>query len=486
MKTLVIGATVVTVDDQDRVLSTGDILIDSGKIVEIGEISPERSRGAEVIDASGMIAIPGLVNAHIHLWQTSFRGAGANWISSRHHAVLQSGIVPKHMPEDLYRSELIGAASLLNGGVTSVFDFCHGNRTPEHSDAAIQGLREAGIRGYFGHGTVKTLPGTGEPHFSEVPHPRDEALRLSSELRSDDLLDLALCVLGPDYSVPDVARHDFALIAELGAVSSAHVSGIPGRTPGGYRQLSEEGLLGPHHLAVHATHMPDTELASLVDAGSTVVATAAVEHGGGHMEPVIRRVIELGGTPAIGTDSELDTSGSMLKAMRDSLVIQRHFYAVQKQRSIERLGETERARLAEERQKYIGVGAGGVSGSVSVTTYDALRWATIESARAIGLGEKIGSLEVGKRADIALLDARSINMAPAHDPIDAVVKFAHDGNVDTVLVDGVVKKRAGRLVEDEKYAAIAHAAAERGKRLLHDAGVRTSIEEAPRVAVMKS
>src|SRR5690606_20735402 len=150
-------------------------------------------------------------------------------------------------------------------------------------------------------------PRLGEPHFSQVPHPRSEIERLRREsFTSDDgLLRLAMCILGPDYSTLEVCRQDFALARELGLISSAHVWGRANRlVPGGYRQIAAEGLLDSRHNVVHANYIEDDEIKILIDAGATITATPPAEIRGHGKPPLIGRVAAAGGKPSIGNDSE--------------------------------------------------------------------------------------------------------------------------------------------------------------------------------------
>lgn len=176
-KTLIRNATIVTMDAGDRILERASLLFEGDRILAIGD-TLEAAPDTVIIEAEGKILIPGLINAHIHMWQTALRGYGMDWTGIEHHLHMQTEFVPVFTPDDMQISQYTGALSLLNGGVTTVYEWCHGNRTPDHSDAAIAGLRDAGIRSLFIHGTVKTLPHEGETHFSQIPHPADEARRL--------------------------------------------------------------------------------------------------------------------------------------------------------------------------------------------------------------------------------------------------------------------------------------------------------------------
>lgn len=461
-RTLVKNATIVSVDDAVGVIDRGDLLIEDGIIVMIGADLNEPAD--ELVDALDFIVIPGLVNAHIHLWQTAVRGLGVNWTGVEFHLHVQSDFVPAYTPEDIRLSEYVGAMSLIDGGTTSVLEWCHGNRTPEHSDAAIDGLLAAGIRGLFAHGTVKTLPTAGEPHFSQVPHPRPEATRLRERFGANDgRLRFGIGILGPDYSPIEVCRQDFQLARDLDVISTAHVSGHPGKVPRGYHQIAEEGLLQPLHNVVHANSMDDDQLRVLIDHGATATATPTGEVRGGAREPLIRRVIELGGRPSIGTDSEQSVAGDMLSATRDALTVQRLF---------NNLTAAETADPTKARASTNMVKRGmDVPPRRTPTTYDALRWATLDSAAALGIDHEVGSISVGKRADLVMIRKSDINLVPALNPVDSVVGFAHAGNVDSVMIDGEFVKRNGQLVQHRAAKDAATRMRDNGAALLHRLGL---------------
>ncbi|WP_048860378.1 amidohydrolase family protein, partial [Acidisphaera rubrifaciens] len=145
------GATVVTMDPALGIIDPGDIVIDRGRIVAIGRDLTDWA--VTVIDGRGMIAFPGFVNAHLHLWQTALRGIAADWTLDQYFGRVIGDIVRLYTPEDARIGNLAGALDQLNGGVTTLFDWCHIVNTPAHADAAVDGLLASGIRAVFGYGT---------------------------------------------------------------------------------------------------------------------------------------------------------------------------------------------------------------------------------------------------------------------------------------------------------------------------------------------
>jgi len=189
-KTLIRGATIITMDEQGD-LFDADILIEGTEIKEIAKRIDVQAD--QTVDGKEYIVIPGLINAHMHTWQTALRGVASNWTLLEYFQKMHSGLATVFEPEDLYIATKMGALNQINCGSTTLVDWCHNNKTPEHNDAAVKGLLESGIRAAFFHGTPKPEPKEGETPFWERPHPRKELERLVSQYGSNDLL--SICAL---------------------------------------------------------------------------------------------------------------------------------------------------------------------------------------------------------------------------------------------------------------------------------------------------
>ena len=224
-QTFIRNGTIISMDPEIGDLMTGNLLIEDDRIVAVGQGFD--APGAEIVDASGMIVIPGLINAHLHTWETALRGIGGDWRGQEYFRIVHANLATRYTPEDTYLGTLLGSLNQVDSGATTIFDWCHNNATPSHSDAAIDGLIDAGIRAVFGHGTIKPDPKEGELHYSQIPHPREEIKRLRTGRLSDDdaLVTLAMAILGSDYSTLEVTLHDFRLSREFGLLSSAHIGG---------------------------------------------------------------------------------------------------------------------------------------------------------------------------------------------------------------------------------------------------------------------
>jgi len=419
-RTLIRNAAIVTMDVQGD-LAQGDILVTGDTITEI---APRiHADDAQVVDAAGCIVIPGLINAHMHTWQTALRGLAANWTLLEYFQKMHAGLATVFTPEDLNIATRMGALNQLNCGTTTLADWCHNNPTPAHNDAAIDGLLSSGIRAAFFHGTPKPDPKPGQAPFWEVPHPRAEVERLMKAHAGQPLLSIQAAVLGPHYSTLDVAMHDFRMAKELGLIASMHQGGGAARTPDGWERLEEAGLLGDNINIVHGHALDDEQLRRFCGLGMSFSAAAESEMSQGHGHPLTGRLRKLGRAPSLGVDLESVMSGDMLSQARIALGIQR---------SLDNVAYRE--------------AHGTIPPTSTITTREALSWVTVEGARMLKQEHRIGSLAAGKQADLVLVRADELNMQPVHDAVSAVVFQASLANIDSVMVAGQWKKRAGKLV----------------------------------------
>ena len=422
-KILIKGGQIISMDNKVGQLKKGDILVEGNKILAIEtEIN---APDTEVVDARKMIAMPGLIDSHIHTWQTGIRGIAGNWTMGEYLRGMHANLATGFKPEDIYLGNLAGALTQINAGITTILDWSHNNPTPDHTDSAIDGLVESGIRAIFGHGSPKPDPKAGQKHFSEIPHPEHEIKRLrEGPLSSDEaLVTLGMCILGPHYSTYEVTHQDILLARKYGLLASAHMSGGFNRlVPDGIYKMRDVKLLDAKLNVVHGNDLSDEELKILIDHGVKMTVTPEVEIQMGFGNPITGRVIALGGRPSIGVDVESNISGDMFNVIRMALQIQRMI---------------DNKPFADAHKPIE---------SLSIAPHQALEWATINGAQMMGMENKIGSLSVGKQADIILIRTDALNIRPVNDPVNAIVFYANASNVDTVYIAGELKKKNGKLI----------------------------------------
>jgi 5-methylthioadenosine/S-adenosylhomocysteine deaminase len=421
---LIKGGCVVTMDPQLGELPQGDVLIENGRIAAVAP-RLDGPDGAETIDASGMIVMPGLINGHLHTWQSALRGIAGDWTVAQYMQAMHRGLATLYRPDDIYIANLMGALNQINNGATTLVDWCHNNPTPAHTDAAIDGLADSGIRAVFLHGSPKPNPKPGQKHFSEIPMPRQEVERLRKGRFASDggLMTFGLAILGPYYSVWDVTRADVALANEFDLICSMHVGGGTAMTADGFERLVDEGLIKGNFNVVHGNDIAPATIARMVECGGTFTTTAEIELQMGYGHPVTGLMNALGAPLSIGTDVEAAARGDMFTAMRVTL-------------------QHERNRAITETLEK----TGNRPERMSVTCRDALAWTTTQGAAIARLDRRTGSLAVGKAADIVLLSASDITMYPVRDPVGSIVMQGGASGIDTVLIAGKVMKRGGKLL----------------------------------------
>ncbi|GAA3010035.1 amidohydrolase family protein [Streptosporangium longisporum] len=393
---IVTGATVIDTEPRPRVLEGADVLVEEGVIAAVGrDLAAKVTGGAEVVDAAGGILLPGFVDTHRHVWQSALRSVAADVTLGGYLDLVLGRLAPAFRPEDVHAANLWGALEALDAGVTTLYDWSHVQLTPAHTDAALDALREAGIRAVFGY---------AHPAPADGARREDEVRRVAALTAGTDLITPALAAWGPVYGSVGAARADWELARELGLPISLHATGT-----GAVERLHAEALLGPDVMVVHGNGFSDEAMGLLAGSGATASVTPVVEAQMGHGYPESGRFRDAGVPVGLGVDTVTDAPGDMFTVMR--------------------------AAFAAERLR------GG-----SPSAADMLRMATLGGAEALGMADRIGSLRPGSQADLVILRTGSLSLAPVHDPIGAVVTAAGPGDVDTVIVAGRVVKRAGRLL----------------------------------------
>ncbi|MFG2005522.1 amidohydrolase family protein [Spirillospora sp. NPDC048911] len=422
-RTLLRGGHVLTMDPALGDLPTGDILIEGDTIAAVDR---RIDVDAEVVDVGGRIVIPGFVDTHRHTWEAAIRGCAPNATLDDYFVEVLDTFAPVYGPEDVYASNLAGALECLNAGITTLVDWSHINNTPDHPDAAIRGLQEAGIRAQYAYGSANTS--LADYWFeSKLVIPKDDVARIRSTYFSsgDGLLTMALATRGPGFCLDDVVRAEWALARELDIPITVHVA--MGRLAGRFgmvKQLDALGLLGADTTFIHCCYLSDEEWRLVADSGGTISIAPQVELQMGHGWPPVMKAVENGLRPSLSIDVVTTVPGDMFTQMRAAF-------------------GAERARVNAACWE-----ADTPVPESMLTARQMLEMATIHGAHVAGLEDRTGSLTPGKQADIVVLDASSLNMAPVHDPAAAVTLCADVSNVETVIVGGAFRKRDGRLLAD--------------------------------------
>jgi cytosine/adenosine deaminase-related metal-dependent hydrolase len=445
-RTLIRGGHVLTMDPTLGDLPTGDVLVEVGVIAAVAPSLEVTD--AEVIDAAGHLVLPGLVDTHRHTWQSLVRGICGDWTLGDYYFGIRLAISPAFTADDVRLGNRLGALDALNAGVTTLLDFSHCNNTPEHSDGAVQGLLDTGIRAAFCYGFFESSP--------EATRFGDHSARLKDFHRiadtyftSDGLLTLGVS-LSELFGLPwDRTVAELAAARERRALIVNHTGCVWGSVlTGGVGELDALGLLGPDMVHVHCNTLDDAEWDALARSGGKVSISVETELNMGMGRPVFARCRRHGLAPTLSADVISLNSGDLWHEMRFGL-------------GFTRWEATEAVNLANAMPE-----------TVTTSAKEALGWSTVNAADALGLGDRIGSLTPGKRADLQLVGGTGIEQHPRIDPYATLVFQTTTADVRTVLVDGRVVKRDGLLtgVDLPRLAVEADTAAQAVLGRVHAAG----------------
>jgi 5-methylthioadenosine/S-adenosylhomocysteine deaminase len=409
---LIKNGAVVTVDPRLGVLPRGDVLVRNGRIEAVGSDLP--ATGAEVIDATDMIVMPGFVDTHYHMWSA----IGRNYIGDGGFGYFpaKNATSKLYQPEDFYNSVMLGLVELANAGITTVHNWSHNTRTPSHADAELQAHRDSMLRARYAYGHVDQMPRNQPLDFTDIDRVKREYF--GSGAAFDGLVTFGVNLRGISQSDEAAYHRDMATALERGLPIAIHASQAPPNVVDA-EDYERRGWLGPKLLICHYIPARDIDAEILARTGTPLSFAT-------HSE--LR--LGLAGDPRV----------ALLRMRKAGVLVSLSFDAT----SIAPPNMFETMRFTWN----IGIPWRGTpsEGLPAVGFREVIEMATLNGARALGLGDVTGSLSVGKRADIILIRGNDINVAPVANIETTVVQSATPANVDTVLVDGRIVKRQGRLV----------------------------------------
>jgi cytosine/adenosine deaminase-related metal-dependent hydrolase len=405
-RTLFKNGTIVTMDPRMPNLSTGDVLVDGSRVAAVG--MNLQVDDAEVIDATGSVVMPGLIDAHHHMWL----GAMRRMMPDVDDLFAYIGVVAEtlgahYRPLDMYLSTKLTAVASLDAGITTIIDACHSSRSPAHTDAALDALDDAGIRALH-------MVGAPMDKKASTAHLPADLNRLADNWNQGDGL-VRVGLFGQlNLEWWKVARGlDMRILTEF-------IGDLAKLGP----EFAEPGVLGPHNIFNHCTRVPQETWKLFADAGVNVTVNPRSDALFGFDDEsfAYQQAIDHGLTPALGID--LDTAfGSDLFGEMHALFGQ------------------QRSAMRYRRFR----GEQNVPAPISVEAV--LKAATVNGARAAGLESEIGTLTPGKQADIIMVRTNGVAVFPVTNAIGTIVQAVERSDVDTVMVAGEIRKRAGELVD---------------------------------------
>src|SRR3954468_5571460 len=436
---------VMSMDPQVGDFPRADVLVDGKKILAIG---PNLAAGsAAEIDAAGRVVMPGFIDTHHHQFETALRSFladgvlindGSNSVSGNttYFEYILLKFAPVYRPQDVYINELFGGLSQLDDGVTTVHDVSQIHHSPQHSDAAIQALFDTGRRAAFGffESAGASILGTNPGN----KYPTDAARIKQQWFSSSD--QLVHMIMGGEVYLGDPSTDlSWTIGRQLGLQVAAHILSPFGIRPifdklaagtGGNGHIG----IGPDNLFIHMTGMADAAWQRVKDVGAQVSVSFPIEMNMRHGMPPILKMQQLGIEPSLSVDVECTMTADFFTQMRVAMNMQRMVVNQMVLQQGDFYPPNQWPTPAAGTPRLL-------------ETRDVLRYATINGAKDLRLDQKTGSLTPGKEADIVILDATSINVAPLNQVPGAVVSLMDRTNVETVIVAGKVRKWKGRLLD---------------------------------------
>jgi cytosine/adenosine deaminase-related metal-dependent hydrolase len=430
-RTLIKGADLLSMDPKTGEVFGVDVLIDNGKIAAIGKNLS--ASGAEVVDARGMILMPGMICGHRHIWTSLMAGklVKSSQAYKNFDRELNLKFAYAFRPQDMYLAQYAGGLLAIDSGVTTVLDQMHATSGDEMEDAAVRGLKDSGISGYFCYQLRPKPPygpGSTLPYAEAIANrsgPPDERHYKSAEtlrdryFRDDDLLQFGIGMTGSlGFQTPEQIAVEFKRVRGMGAkILTQHFNQVAKPRPGTVNTITgmaKAGVLGPDYHVSHGVDITDDELGIIRDAGASVCSTTLGEIT--YPEPSIHgRARALGVDAGIGADAAIGLPLDYFEVCRTA------FWNLYKSPA-------------------------GIKIASTYESSDVLDFATRLGAKALNLGDVTGTITVGKRADLVLVRTDSYRFAVAGTLADRVLTYAFQSDIDSVWISGVRRKAQGKLI----------------------------------------
>jgi 5-methylthioadenosine/S-adenosylhomocysteine deaminase len=446
MLTVIHDASILTLDQERRVLETGAVAFKDDRIVAVGSSQDviETYPGAERrIDGKGMVAIPGIVNAHTHMAQALQRGLSddlelLDFLRQLAYPVSQA-ITPQHIGV----SAQLSCCEALRSGTTCIVDNITGDVDEEGVKLTAEAMANSGIRGTIAVSLAERTPRCDKWHVPDFAYTRpmeEQIARLERwmtawDRSADGRVRLCPAPVVTWANSPQSFLDAYRLAEKHDSLLHTHVAESESEVEAsledhGMREvdfLHELSILGPHFMVVHGVWLSDGEIELLAASGASVVhcPTSNMYLASGTAR--VPSLLEAGVTVALGSDGIGNHNHDMFPVLKVASLLHK----------------------------------GALCDPTATSAEEVLEMATLGGARALRMEEEIGSLEVGKKADIVLVRLDKPHLTPVHRLPSALVYGASGADVDTVIVDGRIVVEEGklqtldaaRLVDDARAAA---------------------------------
>ncbi len=442
---LIKNAIIVTVNSKKDIFWGGAVAIQGDKIVDVGnseEICAKYPAAKDTVDAAGKVVFPGFVNTHTHLFQTLLKGLGDDVVLSRWCAAMTFPCSAYLTEEDCYSGAVLGCLEGLHSGITTMIDYMNPHNRPGLSDPIIKAFNDLHLRGVYGRGSMNTGEQFGVPRavMQDVDTVAADCRRLLTRYHgsSNGRIRIWVAPAAAWSNSREMLQCLWKLTREFDTGFTIHISETPfdreaSRQIHGLvdaEALQELGIVGPNVLLVHCVHLSDRDIRMIkhydMKVSHNTVSNMYLSSG---VAPV-PRMLESGITVGLGVDGAAsNNSQDMIELMKCTALLHKAY----------------------------------TMDPTIITAEKVLEMATIDGARALGMDDEVGSLEVGKKADVVIfnpnLAAKSI---PMHNPVSTLVYSSSEANVETVVIDGEVVLRDGKvlLIDEPKFLTEAQQIAE--------------------------
>lgn len=439
---LLTNATVVTMNPDRDIVEDGAIYIDDDRIGAVGATTDllQEYPDAEMMNCAGRVIIPGMINTHTHLFQTLLKGLGDDRVLKDWFTTMTGPSAVELTEDDCYAAALHGCVESIKSGVTTLVDFMYVHPRANLTDAIIRAFDESGIRGIVARGYTTTGADVGVPAplIEDVDEALDDARRLirrHNQAGARVQVGLAPCMI---WTVDrDTLLKTRELADAEGALFTMHISETPFEIENSMQRfgmrdlqyLEHLGVLGPDVLAVHCVQCvpKDVRILKLRDVKVSHNPCSNMYLASGFAP--IPDMLLAGVTVGLGTDGPASNNNhNMIQSLKFAALIHKGFHR----------------------------------DATIITAEKVLEMATIDGARAIGLENEIGSIEAGKKADLAILQFDNTFATPLHNPVSALVYSALGNEPETVIVDGrvVMRNRSTKTVSESDVMMLSQQAAD--------------------------
>jgi len=425
---LIEGGFVITMDSERKVIRDGGVVMDKGRIVFVGKKNEARRkfRVKKIIDASKCAIIPGLINAHTHLFQSLLRNLGTDmelldWLKTSIHPAISC-----YSEGDVRIAAFWGIIENIKSGVTCVIENHYG---AGYYETILDAMIETGIRGCLARGIYEINV------VDELKEKPDEAIASTERLvkryhgAANGRIMVAVAPMHPCFASKELLLKAKELSDKYGILYHTHTAeskrdqelNVKSHGKTDVELLHELGILSPKYHAVHAVWVSEKEIKYLAETGAHVIHNPVSNMYLASGIAPIPEMLKAGINVALGTDGPAsNNTQDMLQTMKFAACLHK----------VSKLN------------------------SLALTAWDVLEMATINGAKALGLEKELGSLEVGKKADITIINLDKPHIKPIHDPVGSIVYCANCNDVETVIIDGkIVMENRKILTLDEKSFA---------------------------------